>query len=51
MKTLILITTTAACCYFGFKMYNNMAVAIRAKKIHEQNKRDLFWESQQSFEE
>jgi hypothetical protein len=32
-------------------MYDNMAAAIRAKKIHEQNKRDLFWESQQSFEE
>ena len=51
MKTLILIITVLACCYFAFKTYENMAAAIRSKEIHEKNKKDLFWESQQSFEE
>lgn len=39
------------CSYFGFKLYQEMAVILNAKRLQEQFKKESFWETQESFEE
>lgn len=41
----------AACSYLAYRAYSNMSVALEAKNIHEQMKKDSFWTNKEDFEE
>ena len=40
-----------ACSYLAYRAYSNMSVALEAKNIHEQMKKDSFWTNKEDFEE
>lgn len=53
MKTFIIIfiLSLSVCCYFGYRLYQEISTIMEAKKIHEKLTQEKFWEQQQAFDE
>ena len=49
--TIILILFLSVSGYFAYKLYQEIATIMEAKRIQEKMMQDHFWRSQQSFEE